>query len=500
MKRTLSIHLGRQLFVIEEDAFDRLQQYLKRLEASFKGETGINEIMEDIEMRFAELLITYLGETSKVVQIDDVEKAIASLGEPEEISDEQTNNNQQERTYNYSYQQSRSRKFFRDTENSVLAGVCSGLGAYMNMDPVIVRLIFLLLLFTGIAVPLYIILWVIIPNAKSPSDRLQMQGKPVTVDSLKDEFMKATDRMKDDAMHARDKFMHNQQQIVQQAKHVGKLITKLFGFGLVITAGIWLLVFTLIVTGIVDIIPTTGDEHYTSLHDFLQLVVPAGNTFGLVWFSILLTGYAGPLFLILVGTRALMERNNRFFKLNMIIFPVLTGIGILGGIIGALQTGRDYSEYKYIDHQSLAIDTDVLEIDELPHYIHNHRISQSGGIDFITIRHGNIMEEGVLISYKPSNDTLFHVTQKTKAHGTDSDEAVRRAENVHHILRMEGDKLLIDASYYYPASDQMRDQEVEIVIEVPKGKKLKIKDYQTEGITMEKQGMFYTDEPFIPWE
>jgi len=88
MKKTLSIHLGRQLFIIEEDAYDRLQQYLQRLESSLKGEEGVGDIIEDIEMRFAELLMSYLGETRKVVTIEDVEKGVGSLGEPEEISED----------------------------------------------------------------------------------------------------------------------------------------------------------------------------------------------------------------------------------------------------------------------------------------------------------------------------------------------------------------------------------------------------------------------------
>ncbi len=67
MKKTLSIHLGRQLFVIEEDAYDRLQVYLKKLEASLANESGMAEIVEDIEMRCAELVSQYLGDRKSVV-------------------------------------------------------------------------------------------------------------------------------------------------------------------------------------------------------------------------------------------------------------------------------------------------------------------------------------------------------------------------------------------------------------------------------------------------
>src|SRR3990167_2659109 len=124
MKKTLSIHLGRQLFIIEEDAYDRLQQYLQRLENSLKGEEGVGDIIEDIEMRFAELLMSYLGENRKVVTIEDVEKGVSSLGEPEEISEDAPKEEPQgKRTEWYEPKQ---RKFYRDTENGMLAGVAAG--------------------------------------------------------------------------------------------------------------------------------------------------------------------------------------------------------------------------------------------------------------------------------------------------------------------------------------------------------------------------------------
>lgn len=500
MKKTLSIHLGRQLFVIEEDAFDRLQQYLKRLETSLKGETGVADIIEDIEMRFAELLHSYLGETRKVVTIEDVEQAISSLGEPEEISEDASQDDTQERPYSYNYSNAGQRKFFRDTDNGVLAGVCSGLAAYMNIDPVIVRLIFILLLFAGIAIPTYIILWIIIPNAKTPSERLQMHGRPVTVDALKDEFIKAADRMKDDTLRARDRFREGGDHIAQRTRQVAKLISKLIGIGLIGFAGVGLLIFTLVTTGIIDVVPTTGDEQYTSLHDFLQLVAPSDNTFTLMWWAILIVGLCGPILAILIGIRLLLEKSNRFFKINFIVLPVLIGTGLCCGLISGLQTGRDFAMYAEIENQHLTTNTDHLIIEELPHYTNNHRIITTGGIDFIHIRHGRIHEEGVLIRYKQSDDSLFHIRQIFSAHGVDRSMALKRSGRIQHTVQLLGQKLVIDPQYAYPISDQFREQEVEVIIEIPKGKQLTIKNFNIKDPAIEHRGMLHTDEPFEVWE
>lgn len=498
MKKTLSIHLGRQLFVIEEDAFDRLQQYLKRLELSLQGETGVAEIIEDIEMRFAELLMSYLGETRKVVTIDDIEKGITSLGEPEVISEDAPRDDRNERQENQ--KQYTDRKFFRDTDNGMLGGVCAGLAAYMNVDPVIMRIIFLLLLFTGLAIPLYIILWVIIPNASTPSERLQMHGRPVTVDSLKEEFVKAAERMKDETLRAGARFRANNEHIVQRTRRLTQFFSRLIGLGAICLAAIWLIFFTLTITGIIDFVPTTGDEQYTSLYSFLQLVASDDKTFDLMWLSILIVGYGIPLFGILFGTRLLTGVSNRFLKINLIAIPVIIFCGLVLGLISGLQTGRDFAVYEKIERQQFTTNANQLFVEELPHYSHNQRIISTGGVDFINIRHGRVTEEGVMLRFKQSKDSLFHISQVVTAHGVDHDIAIRRGTHIHHTIQLLGDKLIVDPQYSYPVKDGFRDQEVEIIIEVPKGKQLTVKNQAIQEPIVEYRGIFYTNEPFEVWD
>jgi phage shock protein PspC (stress-responsive transcriptional regulator) len=300
MKKTLSIHLGRQLFTIEEDAYDRLKNYLSKLEASLGAETGASDILEDIEMRFAELLHSYLGETRKVVDLADIEKAISSLGEPEEISEEAAiNENENMRSYQQATGDSdRQKRLYRDTDNSTVAGVCSGLAAYLGVDPVLIKIIFVLFGFMGFGVGLYIILWIIIPNAKTPSERLQMRGKPVTVDTLKEEIERAAHRLKDDSIQAAKKFQGNSDHITNRVKEIFGLIGKVFGVFMIIGALFWLTIFTLITSGVIDFFPTTGDQQYASLYEFLHLVAPHDSGFITMWWSILLIGFGSPLFAI----------------------------------------------------------------------------------------------------------------------------------------------------------------------------------------------------------
>ena len=497
MKKTLSIHLGRQLFVIEEDAYDRLQAYLKKLETSLANESGITEIVEDIEMRFAELLTQYLGETRQVVTISDIQKAISSLGEPEEITEEAEQPKQNQANNQDSNGQKR---MYRDMDNAMLGGLASGLASYLSIDPVIVRAIFVIFGFMGFGIPVYIILWIIVPSAKTPSERLQMKGKPVNIDTLKEEFEKTASRLKDDTINAANKFKTNNQHLTKQAASVLRFIGKIIGVGFIAGALIWLIIFSLVVSGIIDVVPMTGDQEFASLYEFLQLVSPVNKSFSLIWMGILLVGFAGPLLSIAIGARLLLGKVNKYFKWNFILLPSIIFIGIVLGIIGSINSARDYEVYARSPIQTITIEAEELKLEELPLIINNAKIESSGGIDFISIRNGQIMEHGINIQYKESRDTLFHISQKFRAHGIDLPSAQKRAVHVRHQLKVEDNKILISPYYSFPAKDGLRNQEVEVVIEVPRGKKLFINNQEVLVDGQEYEGVMYTNEPFQAYE
>lgn len=495
MKKTLSIHLGRQLFIIEEDAFDRLQQYLQRLENSLKGEQGVGEIIEDIEMRFAELLMSYLGENRKVVTIEDVEKSISSLGEPEEISDDSPRDEEPASRSQEQYSQGQ-RRLYRDTESGMLGGVAAGLAAYLHIDPVIVRLILIILFFLGMGFFIYVILWIVIPNAKTPSERLQMRGRPVTVDTLKEEFVKAGERIKTDSINAKQRFQANNDHIAKRARKVVSTLSKIIGLGLLSVSLIWLLIFSLIITGVIDFIPTTGDENYTSFHDFMRIVIPVENTFTITWIAILIVGICTPLLGILFGTRMLTNLQNRFFKINFLLFPILISCGIFLGIVGVLQTLRDYATHDKIIGKQFTSNAPKLILEELPEYSNGHKVVSSGGLDFISIQNGRVEDEGILITYKPSNDSLFHVSQNFSAHAVNHQLAKKRCHNIKHEVQLLGTNLVVSPTYDYPTTDGFRNQEVELTIEIPKNKLLIINGVRISNPDKEYSGMFYPGEPF----
>ncbi|HSD56241.1 MAG TPA: PspC domain-containing protein [Candidatus Saccharimonadales bacterium] len=185
MNEIKQIHLGRQPFTISVDAHRELRAYLEAIERQAGSKS---EVVKEVELRMAELLLERGLKGEKVVLPEDVAFLKEQLGEPRDFKDESSDDEPVPGSKDEA-----PKRLYRDTQNGMIAGVSSGIAAYFGIDPTIVRLIFIVALFAGgSAIPIYLILWLVTPEAKTPSDRLQMQGKAVTVDSLK-EFVDRAD-------------------------------------------------------------------------------------------------------------------------------------------------------------------------------------------------------------------------------------------------------------------------------------------------------------------
>lgn len=178
MKVTVNINLGGYAFNVDDDAYERLRQYMKSLEKEFSGEPGASEIMTDIEGRISELFKARLNAYKQVITMKDVEEVMAILGSPEVISGSEPSGEVPPRS---------SRRMYRDPDRRVFGGVCAGISAYLDWDPLILRIIFAILIFAGgFGLGLYIILWIVLPEAKTTAQKLEMRGDPVTIDNIKD--------------------------------------------------------------------------------------------------------------------------------------------------------------------------------------------------------------------------------------------------------------------------------------------------------------------------
>jgi phage shock protein PspC (stress-responsive transcriptional regulator) len=191
MKLTVSINLGGYSFNIDEDAYAELKMYLKNLELHFAGEESSSEILSDIETRMAELFRARLTNYKQVINIEDVRQAISVLGTPEDISDNEGPSSRDK------FASPGYHRMYRDPDHRIIGGVCAGMGAYWDIDPLIVRIIFLaLLLAGGIGAMVYIILYIVLPEAKTTAQKIEMKGEPVNIHNIKEAVKKEFDSVR----------------------------------------------------------------------------------------------------------------------------------------------------------------------------------------------------------------------------------------------------------------------------------------------------------------
>jgi phage shock protein PspC (stress-responsive transcriptional regulator) len=301
MNEVTRIHLGRQQFTVSVDAHHELKTYL----ADIQKKVGDKEVANEIESRMSELL-TERGVTGeKVVLPEDVEYLKGQLGTPEDFGDEaETRKPEKE-------QNAGSKRLFRDTDNAMIAGVAAGLANYFGLDVVLVRLALVLLaIFSGgTMIILYLLLWLIVPPAVSASEKLQMSGKSVTLEAIKDSVSKAD--------------------VPSTARRLnGSLLTFIDS---VFRVGIKLIGIGLVLFGLAAMFGTAVARIYMSLHNgrlFQENLFPVGAREQLlVWIA---TGLAClfAIFLILAGI-AVFKRK---WPLNGWMTGVLAVVFLAGSV------------------------------------------------------------------------------------------------------------------------------------------------------------------------
>ncbi len=169
MDKTIKINLGGTLFQIDEDAYKMLRDYLQAIDRKFRNAPGGNETIEDIEFRIAEIFQSQKG-TAGIISKENVEAMISVIGKPEDFDQEGAGGNA------YEYYSGR-KKLYRNPDDRVLGGVCGGIGAFAETDPVWFRILFIVFAFGfGLGVFVYLALWIALPLADTPSRKREMYG------------------------------------------------------------------------------------------------------------------------------------------------------------------------------------------------------------------------------------------------------------------------------------------------------------------------------------
>lgn len=205
MKKTVSIQISGMLFHVDDDAYARLDAYLQSIRTHFAHLADRDEIVSDIESRIAETFSEKIKKSKQTVTLKDVEALIAKMGTVEDFEafEADTEKESEKAADDDLPEKKVPRRFYRNPDDKVIAGVCSGIASYFNIDPVFVRVIFAVFgLMHGIGVVAYIILWIAMPLAKTHSERMEMQGQPMTLSGLQKKIQRSTHTFATENFHS----------------------------------------------------------------------------------------------------------------------------------------------------------------------------------------------------------------------------------------------------------------------------------------------------------
>jgi phage shock protein PspC (stress-responsive transcriptional regulator) len=474
MNKTISINLGGMFFHIDEDAYQKLSRYFDAVKRSLSPD-GREEIMKDIESRIAELFQERIQNEKQVVSLIEIDAVIGIMGQPEDYKiDEEA-----AQSIDYSIP-SKAKKLYRDKENSIIGGVASGFGHYLNIDPVWIRLLFVIIVVAGFGSPIliYLILLVIIPVAKTTSQKLEMKGEPITISNIERKVKEGIDDIAEKFNKIdSQKFTENTRQgIHKTSTSIGKLFTTLFGLFTKIIGGFIVLFSSIALIGfcvasvfmifsanmpdnfILNHIKTPiGLETPIWIQGILMLLV-----FGIPFFFILLLGLK-----LLVNH---MKSIGAIAKYTLLATWIIAlGIAISLGINEASQLAF---EGKSVQKQELIINpTDTLLIKFKNNDFYSKNVFHE--TDFrITQDEKNkeiIYSNNVSIEIMETESPIAYLQVEKLAKGKSADDARKRAEKIKYGFKIDGNVLQLNNYLIAAVEDQFRGQEIALYLYLPKG-------------------------------
>jgi phage shock protein C len=482
MKKIININLASRLIPIEDSAYEILRQYLESLKRYFAREDGADEIVSDIESRIAELFQDKLKKGAHCITDEDVDAIKASMGTPEQFEESATTENaqsaqsQQETAGTYIRPRKR---LYRDPDNKVLGGVCSGLGAYLNVDPVVFRIIFALLAIGGFGtgILVYFILWIATPEANTAAEKLEMRGERVDLNNIRATVQDEINALKGQFKNVGDDVRNFSQ---GRGRQVGNDIERIFrsfitGLGkvlLFITKGFFyflavVILFSLIVAGIAIAASSAALFPLKSL----LLASPLQNT--LFWPAVILLLGIPVVGLIIFLIRKLtgVKQTNRYVGYTLSFLWV---IGLICGIWLISSVAKDFrTSYREKDNFALIQPSkgkliikkteDVVEMDDVDFFEGGLRVTDDTAII-----------DNIRVKIEKSTTDSFQVEVVRSSRGRTIAQAKRLAHEIQFQLNQQDSLLYLPAGLSIPRNSSFREQRITVVVKVPVGKNIEV--------------------------
>lgn len=472
MKKTTTIHLSGILFHIEEDAFNLLHEYLQSIEAHFNQNKNRQEIIEDIENRIAEIFTEKLHNNKQVITHTDVQEMINTLGRVEDFDSAQENNSNTEHI-------SVKKRFYRNPDDKVIGGVCSGIAAYFDIDPLWIRLAWAISFFVfGTGLLFYILLWIIIPEAKTASQKLEMRGEKINISNISKGM---SDDINNFAKNASKEFSKSGNKILAFIQNIiqyllnfiyttGKGLMKFFAVLFMIISAFILMILFVITFGDTDIY--LNSKHFNISHSLSDFFT---HPFQSILFSISLFFVIGiPLILLITNLIKFIFNIKRKVKYAGLVALILwlTGWGLLA--YSTINAAETFSEKSYNTTQftqyipsGKTLYIKMTEDDENPEDEMSIKLSNK----ILYSSNDNKASFGFpYVVVKKSKDDSIRIKIIRSARSENIKQAKMFANNIDYEINWKDSILELSSKYDIPKDDKFHFQRVKIIVEIPQNR------------------------------
>ncbi len=506
MKKNINVNISGLLFNIDEDAYAALQSYLNRLKYYFGSDASGLEILNDIEGRISEMFQEKLSETKGVITIEDVEDIIKVMGEPGEIEDETefenngktSNNSQQKSTNQNDYSSYKGpRKLYRDPDDKVVGGVSSGMGYYFGIAPVWIRLIFVAfaLFGFGMSVIVYIVLWAVIPEARTTRKKMEMRGEPINIDNIEKNIREELNNIGDKLNDIKDKHFKKKSEAPNVFERIAGALISIIGFLfraiLVIIGSVLAIVAIILILVLIPTFFATGSifihtfPGFNSISAFNASELLFSGAYGskMAFVGLILVIFIPLVAIVYQGTRLIFGYRGRS-GMGMTFFIIwITGVILL--VLSGTQLANDMDSRATVSTEILIdqpqSDTLYVQIDQdyysklqLEDYMDDNTDLQFYANDdyfYIPPR--------IYVNKLDSNAVESIVINK-KSRGGNYKSAKLRAERINFPISFKNDTLTIAPLLQVSKKDKWRNPKVRIELNIPEGKFVKYLDIDSD--------------------
>ncbi|PCI97291.1 MAG: hypothetical protein COB15_08185 [Flavobacteriales bacterium] len=486
MNQTVTINISGIVFHIDVDAYEELKKYLNKIKSYFKNSEESEEIMADIEARIAELFSEKITSDNQVIQSKDVEEVITIMGKPEQYIDEDETKEDEPKRESFSSDQktySSEKKLFRDPDDRMIGGVAAGLAAYLGVEALWLRLFFVVALFVGFGFLLYIILWIVMSEAKTASDKLHMKGEPVNIDNIGKTFKDEADKMSENfkkhgqqygkkAESAIESFFNFIGQILNG---VFKVLGKVFGVVFLLIGTFFLVGFLGMLFGSETIFSITSDGVFSiASNEFFNLIFISDDQFHIAIIGVAITIGLPVIMLIYAGANLLFK-----VKTHAGVSIGLFVLWVIGIFMCAMVGIRMATELTYNERDTeIGVVKEVVTDTEDDFYIAmtSNDIPGNGILEdkyfSISLDEDSIYFSDIQLRIYESKTDSFEIEIEKDVQGFSRKDVTTKLNQMNYDYYLNNDSILLGNYISTLRHNKIRGQEVNVKLYLPVGKSI----------------------------